>query len=541
MGKTVLEIKNLSKRFCQRPELALRYSCADVWRELCGKQPSDNLRNGEFWALQDVSLHIEQGEVLGVVGHNGAGKSTLINLIAGLIRPTRGAIHLSSPRVALMDHSGGLNPVQTGRENIVVQLTLHGCPQARIPHETEEAIAFAEVGEFIDAPVGTYSLGMRLRVAFSIYTRLNPDLFIVDEAISGGDIRFRAKFQSFIKRYLDGGGSMLLCSHEMFIIHLLCKRSIMLEKGRVCSYGPTAEVITFYQKSMEVEQEQDSMLTPEQLASYLTPEQLSRLIANGRRLAGTEIALEKSPEKDSEQSLGQSLEEGPQKSLGESLEDRSAEMKSHDQLTISSISDQVKKESSAPPEKRPDAWPIFADQQRDAVRDLVSRTDETGSYASNITISSDGDVPTMQSFIYRNPESSHILPLAPIEFLIVIWSPQYYERVIWGIEIGKKEFPTLASLSNEVAQHIYTLEPGLNIFKCSIASLPLAPGKYDVRTVVMDRETAAILISKGYDDLPMIMTVEATDDFIWTLVKVRENLVFMNGQFDAIAQGLPVE
>jgi lipopolysaccharide transport system ATP-binding protein len=247
MSEILLETIGLSKRFCRRPEYALRYALADMWREIRGLPQQEELRPGEFWALRNVDLRMEKGEVLGVVGHNGAGKSTLINLVAGLIRPTQGCVRLYTNRVALMDNQGGLNMVETGRENIATQLALHGCPDERIQEEARAVIAFAELGEFIDAAVGTYSLGMRLRLAFSIYTRLKPDLFIVDEAISGGDIRFRHRFQNYIRSYIDDGGSILFCSHELPLVQMLCKRSVLLDHGCMRMCGDTLDVIQTYQ------------------------------------------------------------------------------------------------------------------------------------------------------------------------------------------------------------------------------------------------------------------------------------------------------
>ena len=213
-----------------------------------GNPPSSLIREDEFWAIRDVSFSVHRGEVLGVIGHNGAGKSTLINLIAGLIRPTTGRISLHVNRVALMDHGGGLNSSLSGRENLRNQLSLHGCPSVMIPTKEEAIIEFAEIGAFIDAPVGTYSLGMRQRLAFSIFTQLDPDLFIVDEALNGGDLRFRQKFALFLKEYVGRGGSILLCSHELHAIQMLCPRSILLDHGKLISCGNTTEVIDEYHR-----------------------------------------------------------------------------------------------------------------------------------------------------------------------------------------------------------------------------------------------------------------------------------------------------
>jgi len=248
MSAPILEVSGLSKKFCRNPHRSLRYFLGDVGREILRRPPSSQLRTEEFWAVQDISLDVARGEVFGVVGRNGAGKSTLINLIAGIVRPTAGYVRLRTRRVALMDHGGGLNPALTGRENIRKMLALHGCPTAAIPAKEEAAVDFAEIGAFIDAALGTYSLGMRQRLAFSIYSQLEPDLFIADEALNGGDLNFRRKFSNFLKGYLAKGGSILLCSHDLYTIQTLCPRSILLEHGQMIELGATMKVLDTYHR-----------------------------------------------------------------------------------------------------------------------------------------------------------------------------------------------------------------------------------------------------------------------------------------------------
>ena len=246
MDRPLLEVNGVWKRLCRRPEKALQYAIADIGREVLGRAPGSTLRDGEFWALRHVDLEVEAGQVVGVIGHNGAGKSTLINIVSGIILPTLGSVAIHTDRVALVDQSGGLNPMETGRENAITQLALHGMPDEVVTEEMRAIEAFAEIGDFIDAPVGTYSLGMRLRLAFSIYTRLKPDLFIIDEALGGGDHHFRNKFRAFLRSYIDGGGAILLCSHEMLAIQAFCDRCILLDRGRVMMSGPPVMMIDSY-------------------------------------------------------------------------------------------------------------------------------------------------------------------------------------------------------------------------------------------------------------------------------------------------------
>jgi lipopolysaccharide transport system ATP-binding protein len=304
MSLTILEVSGVSKKFCRNPHKAVRYFLGDIGREILGNPPSSLIREDEFWALRDVSFSLHQGEVLGVIGHNGAGKSTLINLIAGLIRPTNGKVSLHVNRVALMDHGGGLNSSLSGRENLRNQLALHGCPSVMIPTKEEAIIEFAEIGAFIDAPVGTYSLGMRQRLAFSIFTQIDPDLFIVDEALNGGDLRFRQKFALFLKEYVGRGGSILLCSHELHAIQMLCPRSILLDHGKLISCGNTTEVIDEYhrmqspcagdeplQSSMRLEVDTPRDISAEQGDTVTITSVASQNTEAGSMISGSDIDL----------------------------------------------------------------------------------------------------------------------------------------------------------------------------------------------------------------------------------------------------------
>lgn len=252
MEKILLETQHLSKRFCRNSSLALRYTTQDIFWEFRRKSEGENrLRQGEFWSVYDVNLQLRSGEVLGLIGANGAGKSTLINLIAGILRPTLGQVIWHTDRVITIDNQSGLNGVQTGRENIYNKLSMHGISEDRIDKNVNAIIDYSGIQTFIDAPVGTYSTGMRLRLAFSIYTQLQPDVFIIDEALGGGDIRFQQKFKGFLREYIKKGGSILLVSHEMYQIQSLCQRVILFDRGQVYDTGEPDRIIHVYNELMD--------------------------------------------------------------------------------------------------------------------------------------------------------------------------------------------------------------------------------------------------------------------------------------------------
>lgn len=255
MGKILLETKQLSKRFCRDPKLSLRYTIEDIFWEFRRKSEGENrLRTGEFWSVYDVNLQLRAGEVLGLIGHNGAGKSTLINLIMGILRPTLGQVRWYTNRVVMIDTQAGLNSFQTGRENIYNLLSRYGVGEYLIKNKIDDIIDYSGIQTFIDAPVGTYSTGMRLRLAFSIYTQLQPDVFIIDEALGGGDIRFQQRFQNYLRDYIKNGGSILVVSHEMYQIQSLCHRVILFDRGKIYDTGEPNEIIYTYSELMQVKE-----------------------------------------------------------------------------------------------------------------------------------------------------------------------------------------------------------------------------------------------------------------------------------------------
>jgi lipopolysaccharide transport system ATP-binding protein len=200
----------------------------------------------EHWVLKDVSFSIGPGEAVGVVGQNGAGKSTLLKLITGTTSPTQGQVQLRGRVAAILELGMGFSPDLTGRQNAYHSAGLMGYSQAEIERAMPEIEAFAEVGEYFDQPVRTYSSGMQMRVAFSVATAFKPDLLIVDEALSVGDSYFQHKSFDRMRQFKDEGVSIMLVTHSMGDIRTLCDRAILLDKGRVLKDGQPDEVVDYY-------------------------------------------------------------------------------------------------------------------------------------------------------------------------------------------------------------------------------------------------------------------------------------------------------
>lgn len=200
----------------------------------------------ENWVLRNVSFSIAPGEAVGVIGQNGAGKSTLLKLITGTAQPTEGRVTRTGRVAAILELGMGFNPDLTGRQNAFHSSGLMGYSQEQIEAAMPEIEAFAEVGDYFDQPVRTYSSGMQVRVAFAVATAFTPDLLIVDEALSVGDSYFQHKSFDRMRRFRDQGTSIMLVSHSLGDVKALCDRAILLDKGQVLKDGQPDEVIDYY-------------------------------------------------------------------------------------------------------------------------------------------------------------------------------------------------------------------------------------------------------------------------------------------------------
>jgi lipopolysaccharide transport system ATP-binding protein len=216
------------------------------WRRMASWFRPSIVPREEHWVLKDVSFSISSGEAVGIIGQNGAGKSTLLKLITGTTRPTEGTVQLSGRVAAILELGMGFNPELTGRQNAYHSAGLMGMSQSDIDRSMPGIEAFAEIGEYFDQPMRTYSSGMQMRVAFSVATAFQPDLLIVDEALSVGDSYFQHKSFDRIRHFRDEGVSIMLVTHGLGDVRTLCDRVILLDKGRVLKDGLPDEVVDYY-------------------------------------------------------------------------------------------------------------------------------------------------------------------------------------------------------------------------------------------------------------------------------------------------------
>jgi lipopolysaccharide transport system ATP-binding protein len=239
---TIIRASGLGKchTIYDRPVDRLKQSLLGRWRRY----------GREFWALRDIDLSIRRGEVLGVIGRNGAGKSTLLQLLCGTLTPTTGELAVSGRVAALLELGAGFNPDFTGRENAYMNAAILGLSRAEVGERLDDIIAFADIGEFIDQPVRTYSSGMFVRLAFAIATSVEPDILVIDEALSVGDGAFARKSFDRIMRMREAGKTIVFCSHAMYHVETLCDEAVWLEHGALRMRGRASDVTAAYQASL---------------------------------------------------------------------------------------------------------------------------------------------------------------------------------------------------------------------------------------------------------------------------------------------------
>lgn len=214
-------------------------------RKLFGRKRDDELEEQEFWALKDVSFEVKPGEALGIIGPNGAGKSTTLKLLTKILRPTRGRSEVRGRVGALIEIAAGFHPDLTGRENILLQGAIMGMKRGEIEGRLEEIIDFAGVGEFVDTPVKRYSSGMNARLGFSIAAHLHPDVLIIDEVLSVGDMAFQQRCVSVMRRQKAEGTCLVFVSHNLQAVVELCDSAAYVNRG-IQLVGKSEDVVAYY-------------------------------------------------------------------------------------------------------------------------------------------------------------------------------------------------------------------------------------------------------------------------------------------------------
>lgn len=230
------------KRFAAKGEPVLRLENVGVSYQ----RRTGFFGGGRFWALRDISFSLYHGESLGVVGRNGAGKSTLLKILAGIINPDRGHVMRADLRAALLSLRIGFVPYLTGRENAILSGMLMGLRRREMERDIDEIFAFAELEEFIDQPLRTYSSGMNARLGFAVAFRSDPDILLVDEVLGVGDADFKKKSTELMRQKIRSDKTVVIVSHSASLIHELCDRAVWIDKGETKAEGDADEVLAQY-------------------------------------------------------------------------------------------------------------------------------------------------------------------------------------------------------------------------------------------------------------------------------------------------------
>lgn len=250
----MVEVNNVSMRFNLGIEkgFSLKQFFVDSLDYNKRKKKRENKKKNEFWALKDVDFKIKKSEVVGFIGSNGAGKSTILKVVAGVMKPTKGSVKAYGNICPMIELGAGFDMELTARENIYLNGAVMGYSKDFINEKFQEIVDFSELHDFLDVPVKNFSSGMIARLAFSVATIVDPEILIVDEILSVGDIAFQAKSENKMKAMINGGTTVLYVSHSLESIEKLCDRVIWLDHGNIKKMGDAKEICNEYKKFMNV-------------------------------------------------------------------------------------------------------------------------------------------------------------------------------------------------------------------------------------------------------------------------------------------------
>lgn len=241
---TAVFLNNVSVKY-RIPSEAIR-----TFKEYIIRMVQGRIQHKAFWALKDLDLEVKKGEIFGILGRNGAGKSTMLKVVSKVLIPSEGRVWIRGRISPLLQLGAGFHMELTGRENIYLNATLLGHSKKEVDEKLDEILSFAEIGNFIEAPLRTYSSGMQARLGFAVSTAWQPDILILDEVLSVGDIGFQEKCFDRMSKFRDSGATVLMVSHSIDQVRKHCERGLWLEKGEIKTTGPVEKVCDAYQSSL---------------------------------------------------------------------------------------------------------------------------------------------------------------------------------------------------------------------------------------------------------------------------------------------------
>lgn len=305
----VVKVDRVSKTYCRNLRRSLWYGAQDIFREMTFRSGyAGPLRRDEFEAVTDASFEVYPGECVALLGPNGAGKSSMLKMINGILRPTKGEIRIRGRIGALIELGTGFNPVLTGRENVFINASILGFSRQETEERFDEILEFAEIGEFIDAPVRTYSSGMKVRLGFAVASHLAPDLMLIDEVLAVGDLAFRIKCYDHLQQRVASGVAVVLVSHIVSMMPRFCTRAIVFDRGSIVFDGDILDGIAQYQKILGIEKAKLKGLRDEDIADRKGVSELEDEMAE---TPGPEVAIQEA------RTLNQKLEPSEKFRTGE--------------------------------------------------------------------------------------------------------------------------------------------------------------------------------------------------------------------------------
>lgn len=249
----ILDVNHVWKIYCRNLKRSMRYGIQDLSREVLGRgrdRTRSDLRPGEFFAVKDAHFRVGAGECVGLLGPNGAGKSSMLKLINGLIKPDAGSITIRGSVGAMIELGTGFNPVLSGRENIYINGSILGISKSEIDRRFDDVVEFAELAHVIDAPIMTYSTGMKMRLGFSIGANLRPRLLLIDEVLAVGDVGFRMKCFAHLRKLVEEGVCIILVTHAVGMLNRVANRSVVFDQGSIIHDGDLETGCVVYEETM---------------------------------------------------------------------------------------------------------------------------------------------------------------------------------------------------------------------------------------------------------------------------------------------------
>jgi ABC-type polysaccharide/polyol phosphate transport system ATPase subunit len=255
----IMSVEKVSKKFCRSLKKSMVYGITDSMKNMVGlSSHSERLRANEFWAMEDVSFELKQGESLGLIGPNGSGKTTLLKMLNGIFWPDKGKISMRGRMGALISVGAGFHPLLTGRENIYINGAILGMNKAEVDKKFDSIVNFADIGDFLDSPVKHYSSGMFVRLGFAVAVHCEPEILLVDEILAVGDMNFQSKCIDRMEELGRKGTTKIYVSHDLNSVSRICKKALYLSGGKVKGYGELAEVIGQYKKDVLQDMKENS-------------------------------------------------------------------------------------------------------------------------------------------------------------------------------------------------------------------------------------------------------------------------------------------